>query len=96
MLANAAHTLIFNQKDSERSRVREHFPGLPDRLVDALPILPRGTCIASFPDDLLVVNIIPSKLERIVFSSRLQDREQAHRIVEQLKQEIGLTESLEI
>jgi len=91
ILANAAHTLIFNQKDSERERVREHFPGLPERLLNALPILPRGTCIASFADDLLVVNIMPSQLERIVFSSRLQDREQARRIVEQLKSELQVS-----
>ena len=94
ILANAANTLIFNQKDSERARVREHFPGLPERLVEALPILPRGTCIASFPDDLLVASILPSQLERIVFSSRLQDREQARRIVEQLKAELQTNVSL--
>ena len=88
MLANAANTLIFNQKDSERARVREYFPGLPEVLVDALPILPRGTCVASLPDDLLVVNVVPTQLERIVFSSRLQDREKARYIVQQLQAEL--------
>jgi hypothetical protein len=88
ILANAANTLIFNQKDSERARVREHFPGLPEVLVDALPILPRGTCVASLPDDLLVVNVVPTQLERIVFSSRLQDREMARRIVQRLQSEL--------
>jgi hypothetical protein len=53
-----------------------------------LPILPRGTCIASFPDDLLVVNILPGQFESIVFSSRLQDRERARQIVERLKTEL--------
>jgi len=89
ILANAANTLIFNQKDSERASIREHFPTLPETLVDALPILPRGTCIASFPDDLLVVNILASQIERYFFSSRLQDREQAKRIVERFKAEIA-------
>lgn len=88
ILANAANTLIFNQKDSERARVREYFPGLPEVLVDALPILPRGTCVASLPDDLLVVNVVPTQLERIVFSSRLQDREMARRIVQRLQSEL--------
>jgi DNA helicase HerA-like ATPase len=89
ILANAANTLIFNQKDGERERIREHFPSLPETLVNALSVLPRGACIASFPDDLLVVNILPSQFERIVFSSRLQDRQRAKEIIEQLKREIA-------
>lgn len=89
ILANAANTFIFNQKESEQATIREHFPTLPNSMVEALPILPRGTCIASFPDDLLIVNILPGQFERIVFSSRLQDRERARQIVAQLKQEIG-------
>jgi hypothetical protein len=88
ILANAANTFIFNQKESEQATIREHFPTLPVGMIDALPILPRGTCIASFPDDLLVVNILPGQFERIVFSSRLQDRERAFQIVERLKAEI--------
>ena len=89
IVANAANTLIFNQKDSERERIREFFPSLPDTLVGALSVLPRGACIASFPDDLLVVNILPSQFERIVFSSRLQDRQRAEEIIKQLKREIS-------
>jgi hypothetical protein len=89
ILANAANTLIFQQKDTERAAIREHFPALPEPLVDALPILQRGTCIATFPDDLLVVSVLPSQFERIVFSSRLQDREDARKIVEQLRSEIS-------
>jgi hypothetical protein len=88
ILANAANTFIFNQKESEQATIREHFPTLPIGMIDALPILPRGTCIASFPDDLLVVNILPGQFERIVFSSRLQDRERAFQIVERLKSEL--------
>jgi hypothetical protein len=89
VLANAANTLIFNQKDGERERVREHFPSLPDTLLNALSVLPRGACVASFPDDLLVVNILPSQFERIVFSSRLQDRQRAKEIIQQLQKEIS-------
>jgi hypothetical protein len=88
ILANAANTLIFNQKDSEQERIREHFPSLPDSLISALSVLPRGACIVSLPGDLLVVNILPSQFERIVFSSRLQDRQRAKEIIEQLKREI--------
>ena len=88
ILANAANSLIFNQKDSERERVHEHFPSLPDSLISALPVLPRGACVVSLPNDLLVVNILPSQFERIVFSSRLQDRQRAREIIQQLKREI--------
>ena len=89
ILANAANVLIFNQKDSERERIREHFSSLPDSLVSALSVLPRGACIASFPDDLLVVNILPSQFELQVFSSRLQDQERAKKTIEQLQREIS-------
>jgi hypothetical protein len=88
IMANAANTFIFNQKESEQATIREHFPTLPVGMIDALPVLPRGTCIASFPDDLLVVNILPGQFERIVFSSRLQDRERARQIVELLNAEL--------
>ena len=89
ILANAANTLIFNQKDSERPRILEHFPTLPTALVEALPVLPRGTCIAKFADDdLLVVNVTPSRLDRVILSSRLQDRALARQIVQRMTEEI--------
>lgn len=89
ILANAANTLIFNQRDSERAMVQEHFPALPQPLVDALPALPRGTCVAQFADgDLLVVNVVPSRLDQVVLSSRLQDRLLAMKIVEQIRKEV--------
>lgn len=89
ILANAANTLIFNQKDSERAMIQEHFPGLPEAVVDALPALPRGTCVGQFADgDLLVVNVVPSRLDQVVLSSRLQDRQLAARIVEQIRKEV--------
>jgi hypothetical protein len=88
ILANAATVLIFTQRDSEKPRVREFFPGLPDSLVDALPALPRGTCIAQFPDDLLVVNVIPSDLDQIVLSSQLRDRERARAVMRRLLEEV--------
>lgn len=88
ILANAASTLIFRQKDSEKGRIREFFPTLPDTLVESLPGLPVGTCIAQFPDDLLVVNVVPSQLDRVVLSSRLQDREYARRVVQRMVEEI--------
>jgi len=87
MLANAANTLIFHQKDSERERIETHFPSLPKSIVDALPAFQRGTCVAQLPDDLLVVNVIPSRLDRVLLSSRLQDRELARKIIAEMTEE---------
>jgi hypothetical protein len=92
MLANAANTLIFHQKDSERERVETYFPALPSSIVEALPQLSRGTCVAQLPDDLLVVNVIPSRLDRVLLSSRLQDRERAGKIIEEMTQEFLIGE----
>lgn len=89
ILANAANTLIFNQKDSERAVIQEHFPALPQAVVDALPALPRGTCAAQFADgDLLLVSVTPSQMDRVIFSSRLQDRALAAQIVQRMKEEM--------
>ena len=87
MLANAANTLIFHQKDSERERIRSYFPALPESIVEALSALQRGTCVAQLPDDLLVANVTPSRLDKVLLSSRLQDRERAGQIIEQMTQE---------
>ncbi|MEA3341762.1 MAG: hypothetical protein U9R15_17495, partial [Chloroflexota bacterium] len=87
MLANAANVLIFNQKGSERKRIETYFPSLPPAIVDALPTLARGTCVAQLPDDLLALNVIPSRLDRVLLSSRLQDRKRAGEIIEEMTQE---------
>ena len=88
MLANSATTLVFNQRDSEKARIREHFPNLPESIVDMLPALPRGVCVSQFADgDLLVVSVQPSELDRVVLSSRLQDRMAARKLIAQIKKE---------
>ena len=89
ILANAAYRFIFMQPDDQLATLRDKFPGLPRALVNRLPGLPRGTCIAQFPDDLLVVNVDASPLEEIVLSSRLQDQRRAREIVERMMAESG-------
>lgn len=92
MLANAANVLLFRQKESELGMMREHFPNLPESMVLSLPSLPRGTCVASLYDgDLLVVSIMPSYLEEVVFSSRVQDRQRAQEIIKRLQREVQLS-----
>lgn len=88
MLANAANTLIFHQKGSEREHIQTHFPNLPQSLVESLPAFSRGTCITQLPDDLLVVSVIPSRLDRVLLSSRLQDRQLASQIIAEMTAEI--------
>ncbi|MBT3391385.1 MAG: DUF87 domain-containing protein [Chloroflexi bacterium] len=93
MLANAANTLIFHQKGSEREHIQTYFPNLPQSLVESLPAFSRGTCITQLPDDLLVVNVIPSRLDRVLLSSRLQDRLLASQIIKEMSNEIFTEES---
>ncbi len=94
ILANAASVLIFHQRGSELPRIREHFPDMPEEVVQALPTLPVGVCFAQLPDDLLRVSVIPSSLDRVVLSSREQDRAEARRVVAQWRAELGLDEEV--
>jgi hypothetical protein len=89
MLANAAFTFIFRQKGSERGRIVEHFPDIPEKLVDQLPGFGQGTCIAQFPDDLLVTHVLPSQMDKIILSSKLEDKQRAKEIIRQLAIEVG-------
>lgn len=87
ILANSATTLIFNQKASELARVREHFPDLPESMIQALPTMAQGSCICQLPGDLLSINVIPSQFELAVLSSKLEDRARAQQIMKQIYQE---------
>ena len=89
MLATAVTRLIFNQQSSELALVRQTFPDLPDEMIESLPRMPLGSCIAQFSDDLLLVNVEPSDFELAILSSRLQDRARARRIIERIAQEAG-------
>ncbi|MHC1730441.1 MAG: hypothetical protein AB9888_00185 [Bacteroidales bacterium] len=87
ILANSANSLIFMQKDSERAAIREHFPAIPGSVVDSLPQFQRGVCAASLPDDLLIVDVLASRFEGTVLSSRLQDREKAMVITKEIREQ---------
>ena len=87
ILANSATTLIFNQKASELARVREHFPDLPESMVQALPTMAQGSCICQLPGDLLQLNVIPSQFELAVLSSKLEDRARAKELMAKIMQE---------
>ncbi len=88
ILANSAFTLLFHQKGSERERVRASFPGLPASLFEALFGLPRGVCLAQIPGDLLLTHVRPSPFERVVLSSRLEDRLRARLVVARMMKEM--------
>ena len=89
ILANAAFTLLFYQKDSERLRLRENFAGLPPAMAETLFSLPRGVCLAQLPDDLLEVHVRPSAFEQLVLSSRLVDRQRAKTVVNRMIEELS-------
>ena len=84
VLANSASVLIFNQKSSDLGRIREHFPDLPEVMVQSLPLMKQGTCITQLPGDLLLVNVIPSQFELAVLSSKLEDRARAKDLIKQV------------
>ena len=81
MLATATTRLIFNQTGGDLPMLREAFPEIPEELLAGLPVLQQGTCIAQLPDDLLLVDVLPSPFEGAVLSSRLQDRARARQIM---------------
>ena len=89
ILANAAFTLLFYQKDSERERLRESFSGLPPAYFEFLFSLPRGACLAQLPDDFLLVHVRPSAFEQLVLSSRLADRQRAKAVVDRMIEELA-------
>lgn len=87
ILANSAFSFIFRQKGSEKPAIREHFPDIPAELVERLPQMRQGSCIAMLPDDLLTVNVLPSPLDRVILSSKLEDKARAKEITRQLMRE---------
>jgi hypothetical protein len=91
ILANSAFSFIFYQKAGELPAIREHFPNIPEELVGRLPRLTQGACIALLPpDDLLLVNVLPSPLDAVILSSKLEDRARAREVMKQLALEVGL------
>lgn len=87
ILANSAFSFIFRQKGSEKPAIREHFPDIPHELVERLPQMRQGNCIAMLPDDLLTVNVLPSPLDKVILSSKLEDKAKAKEITRQLMRE---------
>jgi hypothetical protein len=84
MLANRANTFIFNQQSSEFIRIREQFPTLPEAIVQTLPNLGQGSCVAEIGKDLLFLDVLASPMERTALSSKATDRDRMHRLIEQL------------
>ncbi len=89
ILANAAFKLLFYQEGSERERVRNAFPGLPQAMFESIFSFGRGACLAQLPDDLLVVDVRPSHFERVVLSSQLHDRERAQKVIRRIMEEVS-------
>lgn len=84
MLANRANTFIFNQQSSEFGRIREHFPTLPEAIVQTLPNLGQGSCVAEIGKDLLFLDVIASPFELTALSSKPTDRERMRHLIQQV------------
>lgn len=87
MLANRANTFIFNQQSSEFGRIREHFPTLPEAIVQSLTALGQGSCVAEVGKDLLYLDVIASPFELTALSSKATDRARLRELVQQVIQE---------
>ena len=75
MIANAGTVLIFKQRQGEEQRVKEAFPELPETLAERIYLQGLGQCVLQTAEDVTQITIHPSEFEKIIFSSRLQDRE---------------------
>lgn len=87
--ANRANTFIFNQSSSELGRVREHIPTLPEAIVQTLPNLGQGSCVAEVGKDLLLLDVVASPFELTALSSKPADRARMKQLIEQVTSELG-------
>jgi hypothetical protein len=87
--ANRANTFIFNQSSSELARIREHLPTLPEAMVQLLPTLGQGSCVAEIGKDLLLLDVVAGPFELMALSSKPADRARMQHIIQRLSTELG-------
>lgn len=89
MLANAAIVQIFKQREGQRTAIRENFPELPVSLEERIYHQGVGQCLLQLPNDVLQMQVRPSEFEKILLSSRLQDRQRRQEVVAKLRSYLG-------
>lgn len=90
MFGNAAVNLIFFQREGERQHIRHYYPELPQALEERIYHQGLGQCVLQLPHDTLQMTVQASDFERILLSSRLQDKERRLGLISKLRQqEVG-------
>lgn len=89
MLANAAIVMIFHQREGQREAIREQFPELPTSLEQRIYNQRLGQCVLQLPNDVLQITVRSSEFERVLLSSRLQDRQRRQEVVGKLRSYLG-------
>jgi hypothetical protein len=88
MLANAAVNMIFFQREGQRDMLNRYYPEVPIPLRERVYQQGLGQCVLQLPNDVLQMTIRPSDFERVVLSSRLQDRERRHEMIAKLRRQL--------
>jgi hypothetical protein len=89
MFGNAAVSLIFFQREGERQHIRHYYPELPLALEERIYHQGLGQCVLQLPHDTLQMTVKASEFERILLSSRLQDKERRLALISKLRQQEG-------
>lgn len=85
MLANSAIVAIFKQRKGESHSIDERFPDIPPSLRSAIYLQNLGQTVLQTPHDVMQVHVHPSEFERIVLSSRTQDRARRDEMIVKMK-----------
>ena len=89
ILSNSSSVFLFYQPGIEKETLKKLFPDLPDAYREAIHTFPLGACIAKLPEGTFPMSVVPSQLELVLLSSKLQDREARQLIIEKMKHEAG-------
>lgn len=89
MLANAAVNMVFFQREGQRDMIDRHFPEIPVPLRERIYQQGLGQCVLQLPNDVLQMTVRPSDFERVLLSSRLQDRERRQAMIAKLRRQLN-------
>lgn len=88
MLANAAINMIFFQREGQREMIDRYYPEIPVPLRERIYQQGLGQCILQLPNDVLQMMVRPSDFERVLLSSRLQDRTRRREMIAKLRRQL--------
>ncbi len=84
ILSASVYRYLFNQPGNDLDQFRQIFPEIPEDLAQRVMAMPVGECVFMMPGDIMRLFITPTALDRVVLSSRLQDRQRAREVMTSL------------